>query len=101
MFKVLSTSSMKSPPLFDCVSGSLTFGGGKVSATRLGSGTGRRTCPGATGAAVAAAAGAKAAAPASDAPLRKLRRATPCLWDGPTDDERDFDIVFSPISGVL
>src|ERR1700742_151869 len=97
MFRVLSTSSMKSPPLLDCVTGSLTFGGGIVSATRLGSGTARRAwAPAVTGAAVAVATGVSAAAPASDAPLRKLRRPTP---DGLTDEERDFDIISSPLSG--
>src|ERR1700676_2958273 len=75
MSSVLSTSTMKSPPLEVCVTGS--FEGASVSAaTSLGpgaaalrSGRGAATC-------ALAAEGASAAAPTKLAPLRKLRRAT-------------------------
>src|SRR5207302_6061693 len=75
MSSVLSTSTMKSPPLEVCVAGS--FDGARVSAAIcLGPGTaalrlgrGAATC-------ALAATGVSAAAPTRLAPLRKLRRAT-------------------------
>src|SRR5260370_41372615 len=75
MSSVLSTSTMKSPPLEVCVTGA--FDGGSVSAAiclgpgaaALRLGRGAATC-------ALAATGVSAAAPTRLAPLRKLRRAT-------------------------
>src|SRR5260370_20235641 len=75
MSSVLKTSTMKSPPLLVCDTGS--FDGGMVSAAAsFGPGTAallRRCSMGEIGT-LAAAGAASAAAPASVAPLRKLRR---------------------------
>src|SRR5262249_45806555 len=73
MSSVLNTSTMKSPPLVVCVTGSFT-GGWVSTAICRGPGTAAlRLLPGAAGSA-SAAAGVSAAALASVAPLRKLRR---------------------------
>src|SRR6266571_3453191 len=77
MSRVLSTSTMKSPPLVVCVTGSL--GGGIVSATRSGRGTARAIGAGAAGCA-SASRGVRAAAPASVAPVRNPRRPTTGEW---------------------
>src|SRR5205809_6874936 len=75
MLRVFSTSTMNSPPLEVWVTGSL--GGGVVSAANS-FGPGTAAVSGARSAAtwaLAATVGVTAAAPASAAPLRKLRRA--------------------------
>src|SRR5436190_7519826 len=70
----LNTSTMKSPPLEDCVTDSLV-GGWVSAASCAGPGTAAlRLALGATACACAAA-GVNAAAPTRPAPLRKLRRA--------------------------
>src|SRR3974377_366133 len=76
MSSVFNTSTMKSPPLVDCDTGS--FGGGMVStAASLGPGAAALTfARGASETGILAATGVvSAAAPASVAPLRKARRA--------------------------
>src|SRR3974390_1039182 len=76
MSSVFNTSTMKSPPLVDCDTGS--FGGGMVSTeASFGPGTAALTfARGASEIGILAATGVvSAAAPASVAPLRKARRA--------------------------
>src|SRR5215467_16327723 len=75
MSSVLNTSTMKSPPLVVWLTGS--FDGGIVSAAAsLGPGAAAFLLPlgGSDACVLAATGGARAAAPATVAPLRKLRR---------------------------
>src|SRR5262249_30645128 len=67
------TSTMKSPPLDDCVTDSLV-GGWVSTATWMGPGTAAFRSPLGAAACAFAAAGVSAAAPTRLAPLRKLRR---------------------------
>src|SRR5471030_2043561 len=81
MSSVLSTSTMKSPPLVLCVTGSVD--GGMVSAAASrgpGAAALLLTLGGSTLCVLAATGVARAAAPAIVAPLRKLRRPASGAW---------------------
>src|SRR5262249_49719111 len=90
MSSAFITSTMKSPPLELCVTGS--FSGALVSTAiwRGPGGSALRSARGAATCACAATGDARVAAPASPAPFRKLRRLAS------SDDERRLDMNFLP-----
>src|SRR5215831_15590064 len=91
MSSAFITSTMKSPPLVLCVTGS--FSGALVSTAiwRGPGGSALRLARGAATCARDATGAASVAAPAMPAPLRKLRRLAS------SDDERRLDIEFLPL----
>src|SRR5690242_10463783 len=88
MSSVLNTSTMKSPPLVVCSTGSLIGGIVSAAARRGPGGTALGRAAAANGAVVARAGVARAAAPAIVAPFRKLRR--------PVSGELRLAMIFLP-----